>query len=700
MLVGSAILVLLAGDGIRAQTALGTGFTYQGRLTDGGAPASGSYDLQFTLFDAATGGTQVGPTVTASSQTVTSGLFTASLDFGASAFTGSARWLEIGVRPGGTSGAFTILTPRQSITPAPNALFATTAASATTATNATQLGAQTGTYYLDRANHSGTLALTQGGTGATSASAARTNLSAAASGANGDITSLTGLTTALSLAQGGTGATSASAARGNLGAAASGANGDITSLSGLTSQIQVTQGGTGANSASGARTSLGAAASGANSDITSLTGLTTALSVAQGGTGSATASAALTALGGQARVTGTCLTGSSVQAVNSDGTVSCGTEAPKSGVLLATLETDGDVGEYSSITIGVDGLGLISYYDSTSDDLKVAHCDNAACSSASRFSLDTDGDVGKYTSITIGTEDGLGLISYYDDTNDNLKVAHCNNVACSSATVFALDSGDDVGQYTSITIGDDKRGLISYYDVTNGNLKVAHCANAECSSASPTPAILDSTDDVGLYTSITIGTDGRGLISYSDATNDDLKVAHCANLACSSAAAVTKLDDGIGLRVENTSITIAADGLGLISYSLDDDDGLFGSARLKVAHCGNTPCTFASFATLENGPSPNNAGQYNSITIGADGLGLISYVKSGWLFIAHCVDATCSSATRVRLESVDAVGRRDTSITIGADGLALISYRDNTNADLKVAHCANAPCSPYVARRR
>jgi hypothetical protein len=55
------------------------------------------------------------------------------------------------------------------------------------------------------------LAVTDGGTGASSASGARTNLGAAASGANSDITSLTGLTTALSVAQGGTGSTSITA---------------------------------------------------------------------------------------------------------------------------------------------------------------------------------------------------------------------------------------------------------------------------------------------------------------------------------------------------------------------------------------------------------------------------------------------------------------------------------------------------------
>jgi len=47
--------------------------------------------------------------------------------------------------------------------------------------------------------------VTAGGTGSTTASGARTNLSAAASGANSDITSITGLTTPLTVAQGGTG---------------------------------------------------------------------------------------------------------------------------------------------------------------------------------------------------------------------------------------------------------------------------------------------------------------------------------------------------------------------------------------------------------------------------------------------------------------------------------------------------------------
>ena len=50
---------------------------------------------------------------------------------------------------------------------------------------------------------------------------------------------------------------------------------------------------------------------------------------------------------------------------------------------------------------------------------------------------------------------------------------------------------------------------------------------------------LDSAGFVGIYTSVAIGTDGLGLISYNDFTNGDLKVAHCADTACTSATTAT-----------------------------------------------------------------------------------------------------------------------------------------------------------------
>lgn len=115
----------------------------------------------------------------------------------------------------------------------------------------------------------------------------------------GSITGVTldGLTAPLPVADGGTGAADAPTARTNLGAAAAGANSDITSLTGLTTPLSVAQGGTNGTTPSSARSSLGAAASGANVDITSLSGLLTPLSVTQGGTGVTSYPALLAALG-------------------------------------------------------------------------------------------------------------------------------------------------------------------------------------------------------------------------------------------------------------------------------------------------------------------------------------------------------------------------------------------------------------------
>jgi hypothetical protein len=124
----TCVLLLLAGLAAAEAPAAGppgTAFTYQGRLQSGGAPYSGTCDLQFGLWDAEAGGTQAGTTQTLSGVLLTDGYFTVRLDFGSGRFTGEARWLEIAVRCPAGSGAYTPLTPRQPLTPAPYALWAT-----------------------------------------------------------------------------------------------------------------------------------------------------------------------------------------------------------------------------------------------------------------------------------------------------------------------------------------------------------------------------------------------------------------------------------------------------------------------------------------------------------------------------------------------------------------------------------------------
>lgn len=130
MRCGVAAAALLIGPSVPCG-ALGTAFTYQGQLQQSGTPTNEVCDVQFSLFDAAVGGAQIGSTQTASPVTLTNGLFTVQLDFGASAFDGSNRWLQIAVRCPTGSGSYTTLAPRQPLTAAPYALYAPSAGIAT-----------------------------------------------------------------------------------------------------------------------------------------------------------------------------------------------------------------------------------------------------------------------------------------------------------------------------------------------------------------------------------------------------------------------------------------------------------------------------------------------------------------------------------------------------------------------------------------
>ncbi len=128
---------LFSTANIFAQT---TGFVYQGKLSDGAQAANGTYQFEFKLFDAASGGNQVGQTISNLPATVANGIFAVNLDFGASSFDGSPRYLEISVRLNNSGQGYTLLTPRQAVTSTPYAVRSLNANQAETANNSANLG--------------------------------------------------------------------------------------------------------------------------------------------------------------------------------------------------------------------------------------------------------------------------------------------------------------------------------------------------------------------------------------------------------------------------------------------------------------------------------------------------------------------------------------------------------------------------------
>ncbi len=120
-------------SGISHADPVGTAFTYQGQLAVSGVPANGNYDFIFALYNSSSSGNEIGSPVVTNGLPVSNGLFNTSLDFG-SHFNGTASWLAISVRTN-NAGNYIVLTPRQALTPTPNALFATGAANAASVVN-------------------------------------------------------------------------------------------------------------------------------------------------------------------------------------------------------------------------------------------------------------------------------------------------------------------------------------------------------------------------------------------------------------------------------------------------------------------------------------------------------------------------------------------------------------------------------------
>lgn len=121
--------LLFLGHGAEAgDTPTGSIFTYQGQLRNGDTTVTDSVDLRFTLWTGdSEEAVQVGDTLEVTDVSLVDGLFTVDLDFGAGAFAGKERWLEIAVRiPHDPAGAapFTTLEPRQPLYATPYALHA------------------------------------------------------------------------------------------------------------------------------------------------------------------------------------------------------------------------------------------------------------------------------------------------------------------------------------------------------------------------------------------------------------------------------------------------------------------------------------------------------------------------------------------------------------------------------------------------
>jgi hypothetical protein len=322
---------------------------------------------------------------------------------------------------------------------------------------------------------------------------------------------------------------------------------------------------------------------------------------------------------------------------------------------------------HTSVAIDSDGLGLISYYDNDDKDLKIAHCSDVACTSATITTLDGEGgtNVGSFSSVAIGS-DGT-LISYYDNDSMTLKI---------------------IGISVPRQIG------IAYYDVSNQSLKFANGSstwNAAITDWSAQTVYQDSTNN-GQYTDVVY-----------DASVSTVHISYFSPTGLGTLNHITGTWDNISQEYQWSSPVEIAGGSSTLRYSaltLDPD----GRPHVVFRQGGAIKHAWALWSVATNSwswtPSlleviqsgVGSAGGVDLITGAANSLHISFYYDSnpGTLKYASASYNSVNDSWAWQVESIDGSSSLDvgeySAITIDESGMVFIAYYDATNGNLKIAH--------------
>ena len=333
----------------------------------------------------------------------------------------------------------------------------------------------------------------------------------------------------------------------------------------------------------------------------------------------------------------------------------------------------------TSIAVDSSGHKHVSYRGQNIGGLRYA---TDASGSWVVTTVDTASAAGYYSSIAIDSNDVLH-ISYFDDTNKDLKYATCSR-SCTTASNWnkvSVDTSNNVGYYTSIAIDSNDAVHISHFDDTNKHPKYATCSSG-CTTASNWDNVqVETSGSGGYFSSIAIDSNDAVHMSYFRWTNSEFKYATCSS----------------GCTMTSNWNTVSFDSVGSLgtghnpSLAIDSNDGVHVSYfdatnnDLKYATC-SSGCTTASNWNKVSVDTTGDVGYHSSIGIDSNDAVHISYFDetNDDLKYATC-SSGCTTASNWNNETVDSIGLTGyyTSIAIDTNDVIHISYFEDTNNKIK-----------------